>query len=155
MKWAKLLLRNQRGQSAVEFALALPVFLLTLIGIMDFGLGIYYYNTVSQLAREGARAAVVLQSSSDWSTPGNAPGVYTSIGTYAGTNTIVGRIAAQAGALDPNSTTVTISAPDGTSLNLNLPVSVEVDYPFSPVLAHWLGIASTIDLSSQATMRIE
>lgn len=128
---------------------------MTLIGILDFGLGIYQYNTVSYMAREGARFGVVLKSAGEWDTMGNKPAVYNSVGTYAGSSTIVGRIASQAGALDPSNLRVTIAAPNGTVNSLNLPLSVRVDYPFNPVLARWLGIASTIDLSAEATMRIE
>lgn len=147
---------RREGQTLVEFALILPIFLLTLIGTMDFGLGIYYYNSISYLAREGARAGVVLQNDSGaWTMPGNVQGDYTSIGSYAGTDTIVGRIASQTGVLDPNNVTVRIRTPAGTASFLNLPLSVQVDYPFRPMLANWLGILPTINLSAEATMRIE
>ncbi|MEO6579018.1 MAG: TadE/TadG family type IV pilus assembly protein, partial [Candidatus Limnocylindria bacterium] len=33
--------RDRRGQSAVEFALALPLLILLLVGIFDFGRAIY------------------------------------------------------------------------------------------------------------------
>jgi len=47
-----------RGQALVEFALILPVFLLVLSGILDFGFLLYSRMTVINSAREGARAAV-------------------------------------------------------------------------------------------------
>ena len=47
-----------RGQALVEFALVLPVFVLLLIGMMDFGFALYSRMTVINAAREGARAAV-------------------------------------------------------------------------------------------------
>jgi Flp pilus assembly protein TadG len=56
--------RDTRGQSIVEFALVLPVFVLILVGVFDFGRAIYAYNTVSQAAREGARLAIVDQTTS-------------------------------------------------------------------------------------------
>ena len=50
---------RQRGQSLVEFALVLPIFLLMLFGLIDLGRIIYFNSTLSQAAREGARAASV------------------------------------------------------------------------------------------------
>lgn len=50
--------RNGRGQSLVEFALILPVFLLILGEIIDFGFMFYSRITVINAAREGARGAV-------------------------------------------------------------------------------------------------
>ena len=39
--------------------MVLPVFLLVLAGILDFGLGLYSQMTVINAAREGARLGVV------------------------------------------------------------------------------------------------
>jgi len=54
-------MKRQRGQAMVEFSLAIMVFLVLLMGVVDFGLGIYKYNGVSQAAREIARVASVHQ----------------------------------------------------------------------------------------------
>ena len=43
---------SQAGQSAVEFALVLPILLLLLMGMFDFGRAFYYYNAVANAARE-------------------------------------------------------------------------------------------------------
>ena len=51
--------RRSRGQSLVEFALVLPIFLLMLFGLVDLGRYVYLNSTVSQAAREGARLAAV------------------------------------------------------------------------------------------------
>ena len=56
---------QRRGQTLVEFALILPIFLLLLVGIFDFGRAIYAYNTVSNAAREGGRLAIVDQTLAD------------------------------------------------------------------------------------------
>lgn len=53
--------RAKSGQSLVEFALVLPLILLLAMGLLDFGRGIYAYNTVSNAARMGARTGVVNQ----------------------------------------------------------------------------------------------
>jgi Flp pilus assembly protein TadG len=48
-----------RGQALTEFALVIPIFLLVLSGILDFGFMLYSRMTVINAAREGARAAVM------------------------------------------------------------------------------------------------
>jgi len=50
---------NERGQSLVEFSMVIIVFLVILMGIVDFGMAIYKYNGVSQAAREIARVTSV------------------------------------------------------------------------------------------------
>ena len=46
----------------VEFALVLPVLILLLVGIFDFGRAVYAFNTVNNAAREGVRLAIVDQN---------------------------------------------------------------------------------------------
>src|SRR4051812_28489854 len=55
---------RHRGQALVEFALVIPLFLLLLFGIVDAGRLVFTYNAVSNAARDGARVAIVNQSSS-------------------------------------------------------------------------------------------
>jgi TadE-like protein len=50
---------RRRGQSLVEFALVLPIFLVILFGLIDLGRAVYLNSTLSQAAREGARLASV------------------------------------------------------------------------------------------------
>jgi TadE-like protein len=50
--------RSQRSQSMTEFALILPLLLVFIFGMLDFGRGIYYYVTLQQAVQEGARVAV-------------------------------------------------------------------------------------------------
>jgi hypothetical protein len=50
--------RGQRSQALIEFALVSPVLLLLLFGIVDIGRAVFYFDTVSHAAREGARVAV-------------------------------------------------------------------------------------------------
>ena len=50
---------ERRGQSMVEFALVLPIFLLMLFGLVDMGRLVYANTTMSQAAREAARVASV------------------------------------------------------------------------------------------------
>lgn len=51
--------RDERGTALVEFALIAPLLFLLLFGIIDFGRALDYYNQVTQLAGQGARAAAV------------------------------------------------------------------------------------------------
>jgi Flp pilus assembly protein TadG len=57
--WLRRLRRNERGTALVEFALIAPLLFLLLFGIIDFGRALDYYNQVTQLAGQGARAAAV------------------------------------------------------------------------------------------------
>jgi hypothetical protein len=49
--------RRERGQTLVEFALALPLFVLIIFGVLDVGRFVYANSVLSQAAREGARLA--------------------------------------------------------------------------------------------------
>jgi Flp pilus assembly protein TadG len=51
--------KSQRGQSLVELALTLPVIILVLFGILEFGRISYSYIVITHAAREGARAGAV------------------------------------------------------------------------------------------------
>ena len=52
--------RTERGASAVEFAIVLPVLFLVIAGIVAFGRYFFTQIQVTNASREGARAAVVL-----------------------------------------------------------------------------------------------
>jgi hypothetical protein len=52
---------EDRGASAVEFALVLPLLVMLLFGIVHFGFAYNAYVTVTHAAREGARMASVGQ----------------------------------------------------------------------------------------------
>jgi len=49
--------REERGAALVEFALALPLLLVVLAGIVDFGFAFQRYEVITNAAREGARLA--------------------------------------------------------------------------------------------------
>jgi Flp pilus assembly protein TadG len=55
---------RDRGSVAVEFALLLPVLLLLIFGVIDFGRAINDQITLTQAAREGARLASLGNSTS-------------------------------------------------------------------------------------------
>jgi Flp pilus assembly protein TadG len=55
-------LRNEKGQSLVEFAILLPFLLLLIMGILEFGIMLNSYLTINNSAREGARLGIVAGS---------------------------------------------------------------------------------------------
>jgi Flp pilus assembly protein TadG len=55
-------LRDQRGQTAVEFALVLPLLMLILLAILQFGVLFRDYLAVTDAVRAGARKAAVSRS---------------------------------------------------------------------------------------------
>jgi len=52
--------RHERGQSLVEFAVLVPVFMLILIGMLEFGLMFNHDLTLQYASREGARVGAAL-----------------------------------------------------------------------------------------------
>ena len=50
-------LSNERGQALVEFVLLLPIFLVILFGVIEFGRGINYWIDVTHLSNEASSYA--------------------------------------------------------------------------------------------------
>lgn len=65
------LIRGTKGQSLIEFALILPMMLVVMFMITEFGRALYTYNVLATAAREGARLAVI-KSASTASSAGTA-----------------------------------------------------------------------------------
>ena len=123
---------EHEGQTLVEFALVLSVFMLMVVGLLD-GLRVaFYYNQVQEAARAGSRWGAVEVTRDgpsmwgDFTTTGNAPGTYynctpatcpsnsypitsTTIATGALTPTIVGAVARNLVAANLRQATVSIS----------------------------------------------
>ena len=125
-----------RGASAVELAIVLPVLLLVLGGIIDFGRAFTTQMAVTQAAREGARMVALNYSAGDVNSRVNA-----AAGTFAVTTTIVAGCPARG-------TTITTQAS-----------SVRVDNSFSFLILDSVmnlfggGLAPTLSLSSTGSMR--
>jgi Flp pilus assembly protein TadG len=58
-------IRDERGQTATEFALVLPVLALLLFGVIQFGILFNNYVTLTDAVRAGARKAAVSRQASD------------------------------------------------------------------------------------------
>ena len=64
VKWLR---RNEAGQSMVEMALVLPILLILIGGIVDFGWLFYNQLSLTNAAREGARyAAIHYTEAGEW-----------------------------------------------------------------------------------------
>lgn len=51
--------RSERGSQLIEFAIVVPILLLLLAGIFDFGMMFRTFEAVTNAAREGARVGVL------------------------------------------------------------------------------------------------
>lgn len=58
-------MRDEGGQALVEFALVLPLLLVVVTGIIQFGVVFHDYLNLTDAVRAGARAAAVSATSSD------------------------------------------------------------------------------------------
>ena len=103
---SKSKLRNDKGASAVEFALVLPIFLMLVFGIFQFGIAFNNWIAITHAAREGARLAVVGQYD-EQRVIDSAPSVDIQSISVSGQDGAVG---------DP--VTVTVA---GNVLNINIP----------------------------------
>ena len=61
-KKSKKVLNNEHGGSLVEFAIVLPLLLIILFGIIEFGILLYNQAVITNASREGARYGIVAAS---------------------------------------------------------------------------------------------
>lgn len=146
--------RAGRGQSLVEFVLVLPIFLILLFGIVDFGMGLRAYITLTNATREGARVGAVGELAGTYPADCNAD--------PSDDATVVARVCTTLAGLDlDNVETVNVDYPDGFQTGNSIAVSAQYRYDFiSPLAALVNGLTGgTIDdslsLSSSADMRLE
>jgi len=127
----------------VEFAIVLPILLLMVFGIVDFGRALYTLNNLTAAVREGARLAST-QISPDPTTGGSMSAVSTAVTNY------VVAFGGNAGA-PTVSETFTGAPPNMQSITVQI-----TNYPFTPItpLANLIGLG-TIQMSPSATFRWE
>jgi Flp pilus assembly protein TadG len=58
-------MKNERGQTMTEFAFVLPILVVLMLGIVQFGVAFNNYVTLTDAVRAGARKAAVSRNSSD------------------------------------------------------------------------------------------
>jgi Flp pilus assembly protein TadG len=59
MRFVRRFLRAESGAEMIEFGLTLPLMLLVVLGIIEYGFVFQQYEVVTNAAREGARIAVL------------------------------------------------------------------------------------------------
>lgn len=57
----KMVMKKNKGSAAVEFALVMPVLIVLVFGIIEFGLALYDKAVITNASREGARAGIVFR----------------------------------------------------------------------------------------------
>jgi hypothetical protein len=85
--------QSKRGQTMVELALVLPLFLSVLLGIIVLGIGVFYQQEITNAAREAARFASVHSATAQCPTVSRLNPGPPSI-TYPATDPLTGRQAA-------------------------------------------------------------
>ena len=126
---------SQKGSSLVELSISFLVFMVLLVGIMDFGRIIAAYNILAGATKEGARYAIVHGSAS---------------GTPADNAAIQAVVQQWAIGLTPSNLTVTTTWTPGNAPGSN--VQVVATYSITPLLV-WIS-GNSLSLRSQSQMMI-
>jgi Flp pilus assembly protein TadG len=124
---------RSRGQAMVEFVLILPVLLLLILGIYQFGQTYSDYIQVTNAARDGGRKSLVSR--------GDTTGVADAVAAAKNATWW----------LDKNNMTVTVSP--GQPWTQGQTVTVTVKYPYSINILGYVVASGT--LSSATTVRVE
>ena len=134
----KIIPFDQKGAAAVEFAIILPLLLMLLFGIIEFGIILYDKAMITNASREGARAGIVFVD----------PGVISDeeienvVNNYCSGHLI------------------TFGEDSSIGINItrageNLTVNVTYTYDFLVLPDFFTGIIENINLSAQTIMRME
>jgi Flp pilus assembly protein TadG len=148
-------LKNQRGASAVEFAILLPLLALLIFGVIEFGILFYNQQVLTNASREGARAAIVgtcLNRLDD----SRIAQIVNDYCRYSSAGNIVDRLVTFAAAKQLPSTSVTPNprgCGSGVGLGTDLTVTVTYDYAFlAPGI---LGLGTKKTLTATTVMKME
>lgn len=125
---------REAGVSAVEFGLVLPVFLIVLLGIIDYGWVFYVKLNITNAAREGARVGVTKDT-----------GAQAHDDAIAAANQFLVAAHVDAAAAAITSTDPETSTPPWT-------VQVDITYNFSPLVGF---VPTPQTLNASAAMRWE
>jgi Flp pilus assembly protein TadG len=124
-------LTNETGQTMTEFAIVLPILVVLLFGVIQFGIMFNNYLTLTDAVRAGARVAAVSRNDA------NPVGATTT--------------AVRTSAADLNQTNLNVSVTSAWTAGTD--VTVSATYPYSISLLGWVVSAGT--LSSKTTERVE
>jgi Flp pilus assembly protein TadG len=142
---------KERGQALVEFSLVIIVFIPIVFGIFDGGRLIFAYNAVANAAREGARVAIVNQSTSGTDTCDTTSATAWAKGCAISSAFTLGLTEADVDVTYRNPTD------DGpcTNASIGCLAVVTATHQFNaltPVIGQWIG---PVTVSSTAKMPIE
>jgi Flp pilus assembly protein TadG len=143
-------IKSHNGQVIIEFALILPLMLLLLGGIVDFGILLYNKQVIDNASREGARAGIVhLLNSNGGKVPVDIQGT---VANYCENRLVTfGEGAAPVTTFSPEDL-LAASYPD----DLTVTVSYQYTFLFSSVLNMFGGnFGPTLNLTSQTVMKME
>ena len=129
---------GEKGAAAVEFGLVLPLLVMLLVGMLEFGLALWRQEMMTNATREAARAGIV--SADPRLTQGEIQTILESNLNLAG--------------IDPATTTITITGAGGLSGD---PLTVAVVYPYQFMVINQLAssLGASIDLTAQTVMFLE
>ena len=127
----------------IELALTLPILLVVVMGIFDFGLMFQRYEVVTNAAREGARVGV-LPNYTTADAQARAQQYLTSGGLSV--SATISAVVAQ----------TTFGTPAKTVTQVTVTVACPYTYPFvGPILNLFGGSLGSVTLQSVSTMRVE
>lgn len=136
-------LKNRRGSAAVEFALILPILLVLLFGIIEFGFLLYNEQVITNASREGARYGIVSTSG-----PRHTLAQITSVvNTYVGNNLVT--FGTQSAPV------TTINNSGGTLFGDDLTVTVTYHYEFLFIPSFVTSLAGGTDIQAVTVMKYE
>ncbi|MDP9293908.1 MAG: pilus assembly protein [Actinomycetota bacterium] len=143
----RLLTTNDSGQALAEFALVLPILLVLLFAMLDFGKAFNYWIDATHISAEGARFAVVNRK------PDPASGLSLQEQLRDQSNTDELRSGGTPSIASPSQ--VCVDFPNGTSKPGD-PVRVRMSFTYDwlPFLGSQTGLTQTT-IDSTATMRLE
>lgn len=127
-----------RGASAVEFALVLPLLLLLILGMIEFGTLFYRQAIISWSSREAARIGIVQATPKPMA--GQVEAVVSSVLSKAGLGT--------------STVAVTVTGAGG-AFGTDLTVLVESPYRFQFLPALVPGMPSSVTLRGRTVMKNE
>lgn len=145
-------LNREAGQGLVEVALVIPVFLIMLMGLFDLGRLVFFYNTVSEAARNGARVAIVNQNLADICEVAAGRAVALGLPTVCQANANVDGVVTGKDGAGPNT-----SCADGdpTTPTINCVQWVTVTYTFQPITPIFGGFVGPIRVTSTSSLPVE
>jgi hypothetical protein len=146
---------DERGAAVVEFALVVPILLVLLMGMLDFGKAFNYWIDETQLASSGARWAVVNASPGQCLDGTTATSLQSYIQCQADTKEL--RLGGTNSVSSPARVCISFPPVAGHSSPLvgdPVRVSVSVAYKWLPIIGQKLSAAST-NLKGESTMRLE